>query len=156
MLYNRYEKEQKYINGVPASPAEYRKGDYLGQYEFNSIKDCENTEMYRWVETDKTVCSSYSLCVEEKKQVSYDDGETWQDTTERRAGIVIEERAKECGWKVLERWELVGTTCLGFDAVHQYIKQYSYDMGETWENSDPPEYKYRAKEQFSEECVLAS
>ena len=39
MLYNRYEKEQKYINGVPASPSEYRKGDYLGQYDFNSIKD---------------------------------------------------------------------------------------------------------------------
>lgn len=156
MLYNRYEKEQKYINGTPASPAEYRKGDYLGQYEFNSIEDCENTEMYRWVETDKTVCSSYSLCVEEKKQVSYDDGQTWQDTTERRAGRVIKERAEECGWRVLERWELVGTTCLGFDAVHQYIKQYSYDMGATWENSDPPEYKYSAKEEFSEECVLAS
>lgn len=156
MLYNRYEKEQKYINGVPASPAEYRKGDYLGQYEFNSIEDCENTEMYRWVETDKTVCSSYSLCVEEKKQVSYDDGQTWQDTAERRAGRVIKERAEECGWKVLERWELVGITCLGFDAVHQYIKQYSYDMGETWENSDPPIYKYSVKEEFSEECVLAS
>lgn len=156
MLYNRYEKEQKYINGTPASPAEYRKGDYLGQYEFNSIEDCENTAMFRWVETDKTVCSSYSLCVEEKKQVSYDDGQTWQDTTERRAGRVIKERAEECGWKVLERWELVGTTCLGFDAVHQYIKQYSYDMGATWENSDPPEYKYSAKEEFSEECVLAS
>lgn len=156
MLYNRYEKEQKYINGVPASPAEYRKGDYLGQYEFNSIEDCENTAMFRWIGTDKTVCSGYSLCVEEKKQVSYDDGQTWEDTTERRAGRVIKERAEECGWKVLERWELVGTTCLGFDAVHQYIKQYSYDMGETWENSDPPIYKYSAKEEFSEECVLAS
>ena len=156
MLYNRYEKEQKYINGVPASPSEYRKGDYLGQYEFNSIKDCQNAAMFRWVETDKTVCSGYSLCIEEKKQISYDDGKTWEDTTERRAGIVIKERAEECGWKILERWELVGTTCLGFDAVHQYIKQYSYDMGATWENSDPPEYKYSAKEEFSEECVLAS
>lgn len=156
MLYNRYEKEQKYINGVPASPAEYRKGDYLGQYEFNSIEECENDSMYRWVETDKTVCSGYSLCIEEKKQVSYDNGQTWQDTDYRRAGRVIEERAEECGWKILERWELVGTTCLGFDAVYQYIKQYSYDMGETWEDSDPPIYKYSNKEEFSEECVLAS
>lgn len=156
MLYNRYEKEQKYINGVPASPEEYRKGDYLGQYEFNNIEECENAANYRWVETDKTVCSRYSLCIEEKKQVSYDNGKTWQDTDYRRAGRVIKERAEECGWKVLERWELVGTTCLGFDAVYQYIKQYSYDMGETWENSDPPEYKYSAKEEFSEECVLAS
>ena len=156
MLYNRYEKEQKYINGVPASPAEYRKGDYLGQYEFNSIEDCENAEMYRWIETDRTVCSGYSLCIEEKKQVSYDNGKTWEDTDDRRAGRVIKERAEECGWKILERWELVGTTCLGFDAVYQYIKQYSYDMGETWEDSDPPEYKYSGKEEFSEECVIAS
>lgn len=155
MLYNRYEKEQKYINGVPATPAEYRKGDYLGQYDFNSLEDCENIAVYRWVETGNTICVNYSLCKEEKKQVSY-DGQTWQDTSERRGGEVVKKYAEECGCKVLNRWELVGTTCLGFDAVYQYIKQYSYDMGETWENSDPPEYKYSAKEEFSEECVTAT
>ena len=104
MLYNRYEKEQKYINGVPASPAEYRKGDYLGQYEFNSIEDCENTAIYRWVVTGKNVCVDYSLYVEEKKQVSYDDGQTWEETTERIGGTMIEEHSAECGWHILQRW----------------------------------------------------
>ena len=93
MLYNRYEKEQKYINGTPASPAEYRKGDYLGQYEFNNIKECENNAIYRWVETGNSVCVDYSLYKEEKKQVSYDNGQTWEDTDDRRGGTMIEEHS---------------------------------------------------------------
>jgi len=156
MLFNRYEKYQKYINGVPAIPAEYKQGEYLGQFDFPTIEDCEGGSLSRWVETGNTICVGYSLCKEEKKQISTDGGQTWIDTSERRGGEVVKKYAEECGWKILERWELVGETCLGFDKVLQYIKQYSYDMGETWQDSDPPEYKYSAKEEFSEECVTAT
>lgn len=156
MLFDRYEKYQKYINGVPADPPEYKKGDYLGQYDFPSLEDCEAIAQYRWVETGNLICNDYSLVYEEKKQVSTDGGVTWKDTDERRPGRVMIEHAEECGWYVMERWELVGQVCLGFTLNNQYIKQYSYDMGKTWEDSDPPEYKYSLLDDFHEECVLAT
>lgn len=156
MLFDRYEKYQKYINGVPADPPEYKKGDYLGQYDFPSLEDCEATAQYRWVETGNLICDDYSLVYEEKKQVSTDGGVTWKDTDERRPGRVMIEHAEECGWHVMDRWELVGQVCIGFVLANQYIRQYSYDMGKTWEDSDPPEYKYSLVDDFHEECVLAS
>lgn len=152
MLYNRYEKEQKYINGVPASPAEYRKGDYLGQYEFNNIKDCENIAMYRWVETGNTVCVDYSLYKEEKKQVSYDDGQTWQDTDDRRGGTMIEEHSAGCGWRLLEEWQKVRDICKGYNLETEYELRRSEDMGNTWEGTGI--FKYIVKEFVNHDCAM--
>lgn len=154
MLYNRYEKEQKYINGVPASPAEYRKGDYLGQYEFNSLEDCENTAIYRWVETGNTICVDYSLYKEEKKQVSYNDGETWLDTSERRGGTMIEEHSVGCGWHLVCEWHSLGTMCSGYNLIEQFRLENSYDMGTTWEPTE--NYRQEIKEYLNKDCALQS
>ena len=152
MLYNRYEKEQKYINGTPAIPAEYRKGDYLGQYEFNNIKDCENTAIYRWVETGNSVCVDYSLYKEEKKQVSYDDGQTWEDTTERRGGTMIEEHSAGCGWRQLEEWQKVRDICKGYNLETEYELRRSENMGSTWEGTGV--FKYIVKEFVNHDCAM--
>lgn len=154
MLFDRYEKYQKYINGVPADPPEYKKGDYLGQYDFPSLEDCEATAQYRWVETGDTICVDYSLYMEEKKQVSTDGGVTWKDTDERRGGTLIDKYAEECGWHLVCEWHSIGTICNGYNLVEQFRLDQSFDMGETWEPTD--HYKEEIKEYLNKDCALQS
>ena len=154
--YYRYEKYQKYINGVPADPPEYKQGELIGTGEYDSLSDCESDALYRWVDNGKTVCKEYSLYNQEKKQKSTDKGVTWTDTGEVRDGNkMIEQYAEECGWRLLTRWEKTGrTVCEGGALTEEYIKQESWDMGKTWQNSVPEEYKYELLEEWSKECVL--
>lgn len=154
--YYRYEKYQKYINGVPADPPEYKQGELIGTGEYDSLSDCESDAIYRWVDNGKTVCKEYSLYNQEKKQKSTDNGVTWTDTGEVRDGNkMIEQYAEECGWRLLTRWEKTGkTVCDGGALSEEYIKQESWDMGKTWQNSVPEEYKYEVVEEWSKECVL--
>ena len=152
----RYEKYQKYINGVPADPPEYKQGELIGIGEYNNILDCEADALYRWVDNGKTVCKEYSLYNQEKKQKSLDKGVTWTDTGEVRDGNkIIEQYAEECGWRLLTRWEKTGkTVCDGYNLSEEYVKQESWDMGKTWQNSIPEEYKYEVSEYLAKECIL--
>ena len=152
----RYEKYQKYINGVPADPPEYKQGELIGIGEYNNILDCMADAIYRWVDNGKTVCKEYSLYNQEKKQKSLDKGVTWTDTGEVRDGNkVIEQYAEECGWRLLTRWEKTGkTVCDGYNLSEEYVKQESWDMGKTWQNSVPEEYKYEVSEYLAKECIL--
>ena len=68
--YYKYEKYQKYINGVPADPPEYQRGELIGIEEYDSIEDCQKAAIYRWVDNGTTVCSGYSLHTQEKRQKS--------------------------------------------------------------------------------------
>lgn len=156
--YYRYEKYQKYINGVPADPPEYKQGELIGTGEYDSKADCESDAIYRWVDNGKTVCKEYSLYNQEKKQKSTDNGVTWTDTGEVRDGNkMIEQYAEECGWRLLTRWEKTGkTVCDGYALSEEYIKQESWDMGKTWQNSVPEEYKYVLIDNYNEECILQS
>lgn len=152
----RYEKYQKYINGVPADPPEYKQGELIGIGEYNNILDCIADAIYRWVDNGKTVCKEYSLYNQEKKQKSTDKGVTWTDTGEVRDGNkIIEQYAEECGWRLLTRWEKTGrTVCDGYNLSEEYVKQESWDMGKTWQNSIPEEYKYEVSEYLAKECIL--
>lgn len=154
--YYRYEKYQKYINGVPADPPEYKQGELIGTGEYDSKADCESDAIYRWVDNGKTVCKEYSLYNQEKKQKSTDKGVTWTDTGEVRDGNkIIEQYAEECGWRLMTRWEKTGkTVCDGYALSEEYVKQESWDMGKTWQNSVPEEYKYEVSEYLSKECIL--
>lgn len=154
--YYRYEKYQKYINGVPADPPEYKQGELIGTGEYDSLSDCESDAIYRWVDNGETVCKEYSLYNQEKKQKSTDNGVTWTDTGEVRDGNkMIEQYAEECGWRLLTRWEKTGrTVCDGGALTEEYIKQESWDMGKTWQNCVPEEYKYELLDEWSKECVL--
>lgn len=152
----RYEKYQKYINGVPADPPEYKQGELIGTGEYNNILDCMADAIYRWVDNGKTVCKEYSLYNQEKKQKSLDKGVTWTDTGEVRDGNkVIEQYAEECGWRLMTRWEKTGrTVCDGYNLSEEYVKQESWDMGKTWQNCVPEEYKYEVSEYLAKECIL--
>ena len=157
--YYKYEKYQKYINGVPADPPVYQRGELIGIEEYDSIADCEKAAIYRWVETGTTVCSGYSLHNQEKRQKSTDGGITWTDTSPKqyRAGAVVEQYSTECGWRLQERWVKTGKTiCNRFALSEEYIKEVSYDMGTTWQVSNPPEYKYEEISDYDDNCVKNS
>ena len=156
--YYKYEKYQKYINGVPADPPEYKQGELIGTGEYDSKADCEKDSLYRWVDNGKTVCKGYSLYNQEKKQKSTDKGVTWTDTNEVRDGNrLIDQYSTKCGWRLLTRWEKTGkTVCQGYVLSEEYIKQESQDMGKTWHNSVPEEYKYEVIDSYNEDCILNS
>lgn len=156
--YYKYQKYQKYINGVPADPPEYMQGELIGTGEYDSIEDCESDVLYRWVDNGKTVCKKYSLYNQEKKQKSTDNGVTWTDTGEVRTGNkIVEQYSTQCGWELKTRWQKTGrTVCNGYNLSEEYIKQESQDMGKTWHNSIPEEYKYEIISKFNEDCILNS
>ena len=156
--YYKYEKYQKYINGVPADPPEYKQGELIGTGEYDSKADCEKDSLYRWVDNGKTVCKGYSLYNQEKKQKSTDKGVTWTDTGEVRDGNrLIDQYSKKCGWRLMTRWQKTGkTVCQGYVLSEEYIKQESQDMGKTWNNSVPEEYKYEVIDSYNEDCILNS
>lgn len=56
------------------------------------------SQIERWIE-DGTMCEEYDLYTKEKKQISYDSGVTWEDTSETRKGNLIEIDSIECGYE---------------------------------------------------------
>lgn len=42
-LYKQYKKQQKYVNGVPAVPAEFRRGELIGIGYFDDLEECGTT-----------------------------------------------------------------------------------------------------------------
>ena len=73
----------------------------------------------------------------QKKQVSYDNGVTWQDVVpaEYQKGSLYESQSSDCGVQYIERWVDSGTTCSGASGYDKYvlqIKQTSNDGGSTW------------------------
>lgn len=154
--YNRYQKLQKYIDNVPQN--EYKQGELIGEVEYETLEECEGRLQYRWVISEtKTICTGYDLYSLEVRQISKDGGITWRDTDETRTGPLIEKWSKECGVVTQYRWQKTGVNkCDGMHLAAQSIYQKSEDMGNTWENVIPIQYKYDVTDIFSDECVMQS
>ena len=153
--YYKYEKYQKYINGVPQD--EYKQGELIETGEYSSLKDCESGAIYKWTDSGKTVCAGYKLCVKEVKQKSLDGGDTWTNTDETRAGTVIDMWSTECGAVIRYRWNPTGNTrCKGYNEEAEYVYQVSYTMGTTWQDVEPRQTKWEVTDVFTDECFLAS
>lgn len=155
--YYRYEKYQKYINGVPADPPEYKQGELIGTGEYDSKSDCQYDAIYEWRVYSQSdyICDGYSSYYKEYKYKSTDKGQTWTRTNETRKGELKNQYATECDWTLMTRWTSTGVTrCSGSDLVEEFIKEVSYDMGKTWVVSQPSEYKYEVKEKWYKDCVL--
>ena len=153
--YYKYEKYQKYVNGVPQD--EYKQGNLIGTGEYSSLQDCEEGAIYKWIDSGETICDGYKLCVKEIKQKSTDGGNTWVNTSETRAGTVIDMWSTECGVEILYRWNPTGKTrCNGYNKEAEYVYQVSYTMGTSWEDVVPKQYKWEATDIFTDECFLAT
>ena len=155
--YYKYEKYQKYINGVPADPPVYQRGELIGIEEYDSIEDCEKAAIYEWrvySESDY-ICDGYSSYYKEYKYKSTDKGQTWTRTDQSRKGALKSQYATECGWRLYERWVKTGVTrCNIDDLQEEYKKQVSYDMGKTYMDANPSQFKYETTGVFYKDCVL--
>ena len=157
--YYKYEKYQKYINGVPADPPVYQRGELIGIEEYDSIQDCESAAIYEWRVSSESdyICDGYSSYYKEYRYKSTDKGQTWTRTNQSRKGALKSQYATECGWTLLERWVKTGVTrCNMDDLQDEYKKQVSYDMGKTYMDTNPPQFKYEIAEggEFYKDCVL--
>ena len=157
--YYKYEKYQKYINGVPADPPVYQRGELIGIEEYDSIEDCEKAAIYEWRVSSESdyICDGYSSYYKEYKYKSTDKGQTWTRTSQSRKGALKSQYATECGWSLQERWVTTGVTrCNMDDLQEEYKKQVSYDMGKTYMDTNPPEFKFNTAEGgvFYKDCVL--
>ncbi len=77
--------------------------------------------------------SGFCKYYKQKRQVSYNNGLTWQDVPgEYQRGSLYEPLSSDCGFMILERWVILGTTCVGVEKHYVLGKQISTDLGETW------------------------
>ena len=151
--YYKYEKYQKYINGVPTE--EYKQGELIGTGDYSSKEDCEKGAIYKWIDSGETICDGYKLCVKEIKQKSIDGGQTWTNTDETRAGTVIDMWSTECGVVIMYEWRPTGNSrCRYFNKEEEYVYQVSYTMGTTWVDVEPRQTKWVVSDVFSDECFL--
>lgn len=112
----KYQKTQKYVSydggttWSAVTPAEYGIGNVI---EYGS-EDCDCSTQYRWVVVSgEYICIGTTKYTKEKKQVSYDNGQTWSDVSplEIRANGIIEEESVDCGYgQPIYRW-VDGTMC---------------------------------------------
>lgn len=119
MPYNKYYKQKKQVSydegesWEDVTPAEYQKGTL---YEIDS-PDCQQEAQYRWVDMDIStdwICDGTTKYYKQKKQVSNDEGKTWQDVTppEYQKGAVYQTKSVECGY-VPTGFKYYGTTSGG-------------------------------------------
>ena len=114
-----------------------------------SVSGCcsEPETIYRWItmtgENDY-ICSGTTKYAKEKKQVSTDNGMTWNDVVpaEYQRGIKLEDDSPDCGYEptIEYRWVTVqnGYVCSGTTKYSQEKKQYRIDGGE-WQDTNPLE-----------------
>ena len=103
MPYNKYYKQKKQVSYDEGQtwedviPYEYQKGTL---YEVDS-PDCQ--PIYRWVNMDIStdwICDGTTKYYKQKKQVSLDEGQTWQDVAppEYQRGAAYETQSTDCGY----------------------------------------------------------
>ena len=100
--YYKQKRQVSYDGGATwqdVIPYQYQRGEL---YEYESA-DCGALVVYRWVNMDASVdyyCEGTTKYYKQKKQVSFDGGQTWQDVTppEYQKGGVAEEQSTDCGY----------------------------------------------------------
>ena len=96
--------------------------------------DCGYVPLTRWVESGWT-CIGYDKYVNNVQQISYDDGQTWQNTSNTSASTLIEANSSDCGYEVKYRTTSGTPYCNGYDKYVDVYSQVSYDMGSTWQTT---------------------
>lgn len=132
---------------------EYRTGTLI---ETNSRKcsDSESGEtIYKWEDSDETMCDGTSLYYKAYEYQSTDEGVTWTRTGEYEAGTLIALNSPQCTTQPIYKWESDGDTmCYNGDLYDVEERWVSYDNGETWSKAGMSR-KGALIERDSDECV---
>lgn len=151
MAYVRFYKYLQYINNEPTGV--FRKGELVDDTTYEDYNDCTNVApLTRWVETQQTMCDDVDLCAVEKEQISYDNGATWVDTGNTRAGDIIEAGSSQCVESMTVWRTIAGEfVCDEGDKYTKEAEYISYDGGSTW-TATGNERKGSLLEEDSEDC----
>lgn len=98
---NKYTKLQLWVNGDETKT--FKRGTLIE----TSSSDCLKP-LTRWIQYD-TVCDGVDEYQQLKKQISYDGGTTWTDTSEIMTGALVEENSMKCNPDRVE-WRFTGAT----------------------------------------------
>lgn len=106
--FQRYQRFVSYDSGATWQPMdEYQRGTLIEKCS----TDCGCVPLYRWLVTG-TSCSNFNLNEESIKQVSYDEGATWENVTPiETASTCVEALSEECGYVLTEKALLRGSGC---------------------------------------------
>ena len=150
------EKKQQSIDGgqtwVDVEPLQTIAGALI---EANS-EYCGYIEpQYRWTKGE-IICIGYDKYEQSREQVSYDGGNTWEDTG-KTSETLIEANSADCGYEptVETRWVVIDGQyeCVGYDKYAVEKKQQSTDGGQTWTDVVPENTKTGSLiEADSEDC----
>lgn len=165
--YYKQKRQVSYDGGATwqdVIPYQYQRGEL---YEYES-SDCGAVIVYRWVNMDASVdyyCEGTTKYYKQKKQVSYDGGQTWIDVSpaEYQKGGVAEQRSTDCGYvpptpqyrwiksddticvEPQYRWVNMDASvdyyCEGTTKYYKQKKQVSNNGGQTWQDVTPPVYQ---------------
>lgn len=107
----------------------YEKGALL---EANS-KDCMNF-ITRWVDGEGFICQGGNKYTYQLQQISYDNGVTWEDTDETRAGDFVgpSDDCDESNFQYEWRWDGKSVVCEGTTSYKLEKRFISYDQGTSW------------------------
>ena len=131
--YNKYMKEKQVYstdNGSTWTDTGNRRTG--GLVEADSPYCGYEQYIYQWVDVaGEFYCDGYDKYTKQKEQRSSDNGQTWEDTGNTRAGEYIESLSTDCG--VTYRWITVPNdyVCVGYDKYSKEKEQYSTN-GSTW------------------------
>ena len=87
-----------------------------------------------------------------KRQVSYDSGSTWEDTSIAVTSgdpISVYDSKLDCESDAIYRWD-DRTLCIDFDKYNIKVKQVSYDNGSTWSDTSPQKKQYSNLNTFND------
>ena len=128
-------------------------------YEENAAECGGGITMYRWT-LDGFVCQGYDKYERYKRQVSHDNGGSWQDVVPGvyQRGNLLETNSKDCGYvEPIYRWteDEGNTKCVEGDLYQMEKYQVSYDNGDSWQDVDPPQYRQGSLiEEESSQCAI--
>ena len=92
----------------------------------------------------------------ERKQISYDCGQTWDDTSDSRViqgKEPVERNSSDCGFSgEIKRTITSGSVCNGYDKYEAVYDEVSYDQGETWNVVESSKRIGNLIERFSSDC----
>ena len=94
--------------------------------------DC-GQKLSRWVDTSETTCNGGKKYIVQEEQITFDDGETWSNTGNKRLGREIEDPNHDCeGVEELQEWRADdGYICEGTTKYNR-LRLYISSDGINW------------------------
>lgn len=125
----------------------------------NYLNEGNKNILYKFNETDETICDGTSKYKKMVYQKSTDDGQTWENVepVQYQKGELIEEESYDCGY-VAYRWEVLNDETMCDGADEYYVETYQQSTnGTDWVNVEPLQTrKGSLKQSDSETCMHLS